>query len=89
MSNKRRKYTSDLSDGQWKRMKWLLPKRQGPGRPIELNLRMVLNAILYVTVTGCQWRNLPNDLPNPKSVYYHYRKWCLDGTWQRINRAMV
>jgi putative transposase len=49
---------------------------------------MVMNAIFYVLVTGCQWRNLPNDYPNPNSVYYHYRKWCLDGTWQRINRAM-
>ena len=58
MSHKRRKYTSDLSHGQWKRMKWMLPKRKGAGRPIELDLQMVLNAILYVTVTGCQWRNL-------------------------------
>jgi len=47
-----------------------------------------MNAILYVLVTGCQWRNLPKDFPNPKSVYYHYRKWCLDGTWQRMNREM-
>ena len=89
MSNKRRQYTSDLSDGQWKRLKWLLPKRQGVGRPIELDLRLALNAMFYVAVTGCQWRNLPNDFPNPKSVYYHYRKWCLDGTWQRINREMT
>jgi len=89
VSHKRRKYTSDLSGGQWKRMKWMLPKRKGAGRPIELNMRLVLNAILYVTVTGCQWRNLPNDFPNPKSVYYHYRKWCRDGTWQRINRELV
>jgi putative transposase len=55
---------------------------------MELSLREVFNAILYVVVTGCQWHNLPNDLPNPKSVYYHFRKWSLDGTWQRINRAM-
>jgi putative transposase len=44
--------------------------------------------MLYVAVNGCQWANLPNDFPNPKSVYYHFRKWCLDGTWQRINREM-
>lgn len=55
---------------------------------MELALRDVFNAILYVTVTGCQWRNLPNDLPNPKSVYYHFRKWSQDGTWRRINRAL-
>ena len=89
MSHKRRQYTSEISDGQWKRLKWMLPKRKGAGRPLELDLRMVMDAILYVLVTGCQWRNLPNDYPNPHSVYYHYRKWCLNGTWQRINRAMV
>ena len=55
---------------------------------MELDLRQVFNAILYVVVTGCQWENLPNDLPHPKSVYYHFRKWSKDGTWQRINRAM-
>ena len=55
---------------------------------MELSLREVFKAMLYVVVTGCQWHNLPNDLPHPKSVYYHFRKWCLDGTWQRLNRAM-
>jgi len=88
VSHKRRQYTSEISKGQWKRLKWLLPTRQGAGRPVELDLRMVMNAIFYIVVTGCQWRNLPNDFPNPKSVYYHYRKWCLDGTWQRMNRHM-
>jgi putative transposase len=48
----------------------------------------VLNAILYVVVTGCQWRNLPQDFPNPKSVYYHFRKWCVNGKWQAVNRTM-
>jgi putative transposase len=86
--HKRRKYTSDVSDGQWTRMKWLFPKRRGAGRPMSLSMREVFNAILYVMVTGCQWANVPNDLPNPKSVYYHYRKWSKDGTWHRINRAM-
>jgi putative transposase len=55
---------------------------------MRLSLREVVNAILYVMVTGSQWRNVPNDLPNPKSVYYHFRKWSLDGTWQRMNRAL-
>lgn len=63
-------------------------REKGTGRPVELDLQLVTNTIFYVLVTGCQWRNVPNDYPNPHSVYYHYRKWCLDGTWQRINRAM-
>lgn len=89
MSHKRRQYTSEISEGQWKRLKWMLPKAKGAGRPQELDLRQVMNAIFYVLVVGCQWRNVPNDYPNPNSVYYHYRKWCLDGTLQRINREMV
>lgn len=89
MSHERRQYTSDVSDRQWERMVWLFPKRKGRGRPMELELREVFNAILYVLVTGCQWRNLPSDFPHPKSVYYHFRKWCRDGTWQRMNRAAV
>lgn len=66
----------------------MFPKRKGSGRPMELELREVLNAILYVVVTGCQWRNLPHDFPNPKSVYYHFRKWSVNGVWQRMNRFM-
>ncbi|MCU0482438.1 MAG: IS5 family transposase [Anaerolineae bacterium] len=66
----------------------MLPKAHR-GRPMELDLRQTINAILYVLVTECQWRNLPKEYPNPNSVYYHYRKWCLDGTWERINRDMV
>lgn len=89
MSHKTRSYTSDVSDGQWKRLAWLLPKHKGPGRPMTLERRAVINAILYVVVTGCQWHNLPTTFPHPKSVYYHFRKWSVDGTWRRINRAMV
>jgi len=55
----------------------LLPlKREGPRRPIELNMRQVVNAVFYVVRTGCQWVNLPKDYPNRNSVYYHYCKWC-------------
>ena len=67
----------------------LLPLASGGrGRPLELNMREAINAMVYVARTGCQWANLPHDFPNANSVYYHYRKWCLDGTWQAINRAL-
>jgi putative transposase len=78
-----------LSRKQWKIIKPLLPLQHlGPGRPIELNMRRVVDAIFYVTRTGCQWENLPKEYPNYNSVYYHYRKWCRDGTWRRINTAL-
>ena len=89
MSHKERLYTSDMSDKQWEIIKPLLSlKRKGPGRPLELDLRQVVNAIYYVVRTGCQWANMPRDYPNHNSVYYHYRKWCKDGTWRWINTTL-
>ena len=89
MSHKTKRYTSDLSDAQWEKIRVLLPLEQGgPGRPLELDMREVMNAIMYLNKTGCQWENLPREFPNYNSVYYHYRKWCRDGTWERLNRAL-
>ena len=78
-----------MSKTQWQIIKPLLPlEHGGSGRPIELDMRQVVNAIFYVVRTGCQWKNLPRDYPNYNSVYYHYRKWCRDGTWQAVNEAL-
>jgi putative transposase len=90
VSHKTKRYASDLSHRQWAALRTYLPDRKGKvGRPMSLNLRAVLNAIFYVLRTGCQWQNLPQGYPNAKRVYHHYRKWCLDGTWEAINRALV
>lgn len=89
MSQKKQGYTSDMSDKEWQTIKPLLPlELEGPGRPIELDMRQVVNGIFFVIRTGCQWENLPKEYPNYNSVYYHYRKWCRDGTWRRINTAL-
>lgn len=84
MSHKQGGYASDLSDGQWAIIEGELPKASC-GRPIEIDLRSAVNGMFYVARTGCQWDNLPHEYPNHNSVYYHYRKWCRDGTWERIN----
>jgi len=82
-------YPSDLTDAQWAMIDLLdMNKPWGPGRRMELELRRVINAILYVVRTGCAWRYLPKEYPNYNSVYYHYRKWCWDGTWERINTVL-
>jgi putative transposase len=89
LSHKKQHYTSDMTDKQWHLIQPILPLDQTrPGRPLKLDLRQVVDAIFYVNRTGCQWQNLPKDYPNYNSVYYHYRKWCLNGTWQRINTAL-
>jgi putative transposase len=56
---------------------------------VALDLRKVITVIFNVLLTGCQWRNLPNDYPNLNSVYYHYRKWSKDGTWRKVNQQML
>ena len=90
MSHKTKRYASDVSNRQWAALRSYLPERKGKvGRPMSLDLRAVVNAIFYILRTGCQWENLPQEYPKAKSVYYHYRKWCLDGTWEAVNRALV
>ena len=89
MSHGRDGYASDLSDKEWELIEPLLPlKQEGPGRPLELDMREVVNAICYVVRTGIPWEYLPHEYPNDQSVYYHYRKWCQDGTWQRVNTSL-
>ena len=89
MCHKTSGYKSDLTDAQGQIIEPLVvKKRQGPGRPMKLELRAVVNAILYVLRTGCQWAYLPKEYPNFNSVYYHYHKWCWDDTWEAINTTL-
>ena len=91
MSPERKEYSSDLTDEQWA---WLEPRLEGRlaqnrmGRPMKLELREVVNTILYVVRNGVIWADVPHDLLNSNSVYYHFRKWCLDGTWRYLNRGL-
>lgn len=85
-------YPSDLTNRQWELIKDYIPPSKPGGRPRKLDMRLVLNAIFYVLVGGIQWRMLPREYPNWKSVYHYFRQWHKDGTWQRIHdilRAQV
>jgi putative transposase len=77
-----------LSDSQWDIIQPLIPKAKSGGRPRTLEMRMVINAMLYVVVGGIQWRMLPKEYPNWKSVYHYFRLWRNDGTWQRIHDTL-
>jgi putative transposase len=81
------KYPSDVTDGQWQLIERLLPKPKVCGRP-RIDRRAVLNAILYVVRTGCQWRQLPSDFPKWSSVYTVFWRWRRDGVWQRVHDAL-
>lgn len=87
-----KKYPTELSNQQWKHLKPLLPtpKKQvhGPGRT-PLDLREVINGILYWMRSGCSWALLPNDYPKPKSVYHYFNTWSKDGVWQQIHVKLV
>ena len=81
-------YPTDLTDRQWDYIKDLIPAAKAGGRPRNLDMRQVINAILYIVVSGAQWRMLPTDYPKWKSVYHYFRIWRDDGTWQRIHGSL-
>lgn len=82
-----RQYFSDVTNRQWQLIRQLLPPRQRRGRR-PIHRRRVVNAILYVARTGCQWRMLPKCFPNWSTVYGVFRRWRNDGTWQRVHDAL-
>jgi putative transposase len=83
------RYASDLTDREWQLVARLLPKPKRMGRPREVDLRVVLNAMLYLLATGCQWRALPKDFPPFTTVQYYFYAWRDTQLWRRINRALV
>src|SRR5919112_3100252 len=85
---KPKRYPSDLTRTQWKRLRRLLPAAKPGGRPREVNLREVLNGIFYLARGGCSWRMMPTDLPPWSTCYDYFRKWRNDGTWQAINDTL-
>ncbi len=87
----RRPYPSDLTDTQWALLEPLVerPRRaDGRGRPREVDLREVVNAILYVLREGCRWRALPHDFPAWETVYWYFARWTEDGTLTRIHDTL-
>jgi putative transposase len=87
--NARKAYTTDLSDEQWERIAPLLPQRRDPrGAKERHSRRELLNAIFYLTRSGCAWELLPHDFPPYKTVYDYYRKLCRRGIWMVILDAL-
>jgi len=88
--NPNQKYPSDLSDEEWEIIKTIIETLNPykTGRPRNVDLRGILNAIFYLNKTGCQWRYLPRDYPRYTLVSYYYQKWVDNGTWEKINQAI-
>jgi putative transposase len=85
---KPKRYPSDLTRTQWKRLKRLLPPAKPGGRPRSVKLREVLNGIFYILRGGCAWRMMPTDLPPWSTCYDYFRKWRNDATWAKINDTL-
>lgn len=84
----RRPYPSDLTDQQWAFLEALLPAAKHGGRPRSVDVREVINTILYLDRSGCQWDMLPHDLQPKSTAYSYFAKWRDDGTWQRVLDAL-
>jgi len=83
----RKPYQSDLTEEQWAILQPLIPPAKLGGRPREVDMREVINTILYLNRTGCQWDMLPHDLLPKSTAYEYFAQWRDDGTWQHIMDA--
>lgn len=84
----RARYPSDLTDAQWELVEPFVRGNPVGPQPVVHSRREVLNAILYVSRTGVQWRYLPHDFPDWQSVYSYFRQWKKDGTLKRIHDVL-
>ena len=82
-------YASELTLSQWQVLESLLPAANPTGRPRSVSLMVVVEAILYVLITGCAWNLLPREYPPYSTVYYDFRQWRDDGTWKNIHDHLV
>src|SRR5215210_5270325 len=84
----RRRYPTDLSDAEWRCIEPYITSPNRRGRPRIYGLRRVLDAVFYVLRSGCAWRLLPCEFPPWRTVYYWFRKWRIEGTFERLNAVL-
>jgi transposase len=82
------RYPSDLTDAEWALIEPLIPPGKPGGGTRRVNLREVVNGLMYVLSTGCQWRAIPKDLPPRSTVYDYFDLWTWDRTLDRIHHAL-
>jgi len=78
-------YSSNFTVAQFELIKPLTPAAKPGGRPRNVSIWAVLNAIFYVVTQGCKWRDIPGDFPAWQTVYTYFRNWRKDGTWKAIH----
>jgi len=85
---KRKAYPTDLTDKQWRHIEPLIPAAKRGGRPRTTDMREMLNGVIYVVKSGCDWRMLPHDFPDWHIVYHYFSEWKKDGTWKSIHDTL-
>jgi transposase len=82
------RYPSDLTDAEWAHVASLIPPAKRGGRKRSVDVRDVVNGIMFVLSTGCQWRYVPKDLPPRSTLFDYFDLWTWDGTLERIHHAL-
>jgi transposase len=82
------RYPSDLIDAEWSLLELLIRPAKRGGNKRRVNLREIVNGIMYVLSTGCQWRAIPKDLPPRSTVFAYLDLWIYDGTLDRMHHAL-
>jgi transposase len=82
------RYPSDLTDEEWMCIALLIPPAKKGGNKRSVNVREVVNGLMYILSTGCQWRALPKDFPPRSTVHNYFGLWDWDGTLDRIHDAL-
>lgn len=84
----RETYSTDLTDAQWEMIRPYVEVRAKTGPERRVDLRAVINGLLYKLKTGCQWELLPRSFPPKSTVHYYFQQWSKKGIWVRINDAL-
>lgn len=84
----RSSYPSDLTDAQWRLVKPLIPPADPRGRHRSMDMREVVNGVLYLNRNGVTWRALPHEFPPWGTVWCYFRRFRNDGTWKKIHDAL-
>ncbi len=82
------RYPSDLTDAEWAHVAPVIPPARRGGNKRTVNVRDVVNGLMYILSTGCQWRAIPTDLPPRSTLYDYFDLWEWDGTLERVHHAL-
>ncbi|WP_228391348.1 IS5 family transposase [Komagataeibacter medellinensis] len=82
------RYPSDLTEEEWSLIAPLIPAARRGGNKRTVDIREVMNGLMYVPGTGCQWRAISKDLPPRSTVYYYFCRWQHEGTLDRLHHAL-